>query len=104
MDKIIHWIGDNALIVTGAVFAFLISILSRRERSWLDRLTSAVLCSLLSTGIFYGINVVLPNCPQEAAVAIGSFVGFYGVSETKRLILQRIKSIISPVKKDKNDE
>ena len=95
MDKITAWLEENALVIAGAVFAFLISILSGRERSCLDRLTGAVLCSMLSTGIFYGITAIFPTCPQEAAVAVGSFVGFYGVGETKRLILQRIKSILT---------
>lgn len=105
MEKILGWLEDNALVIAGAVFAFLISLLSSRERSYLDRLTGAVLCSLLSTGIFYGITSVFPTVPQEAAVAVGSFVGFYGVGETKRLILQRIKNILTAgCRKDNADD
>ena len=105
MEKLINWISANAIIVAGADFAFLISILSGRERSCLDRLTGAVLCSMLSTGIFYGITAIFPTCPQEAAVAVGSFVGFYGVGETKSLILRRIKSILTAgCRKDNADD
>lgn len=103
MEKIAEWIAENTLIVVGAVFAFTVSILTRRQSSWLDRLTEAVLCSLLSTGIFYGLVSVFPSIPQEAAVAVGSFVGFYGVSETKRLILDNLRTILSGKKGSDDD-
>ena len=95
MEKIMTWITENTLIIAGAVFAFSVSLLTRRQSSWLDRLTEAVLCSLLSTGIFYGLVSVFPHIPQEAAVAVGSFVGFYGVSETKRLILDNLRALLT---------
>jgi hypothetical protein len=94
MQKLVDWVNENGLVVAGAVFAFLISILSRKEGSILDRLSGAVLCSLFSTGLFYGIIAVFPNCPQEAAVAIGSFVGFYGVDEVKKLVLAKIRNFL----------
>lgn len=94
MEKVWAWLEANALVVTGAIFAFTISILSRKDGSIIDRLSGAVLCSLFSTGLFYGITAIFPNCPQEAAVAIGSFVGFYGVDEVKKLVLIRIKSFL----------
>lgn len=75
-------------------FAFVISILTHRDGGIIDRLTGAVLCSLLSTGIFYGLTALMPTCPPEAAVAIGSFVGFYGVDEVKRLVMDRVKNLI----------
>lgn len=103
MEKIMTWITENTLILAGAVFAFTVSILTRRQSSWLDRLTEAVLCSLLSTGIFYGLVSVFPSIPQEAAVAVGSFVGFYGVSETKRLILDNLRTILSGKKGSDDD-
>lgn len=103
MEKIAEWVAENTLIVVGAVFAFAVSLLTRRQSSWLDRLTEAVLCSLLSTGIFYGLVSVFPSIPQEAAVAVGSFVGFYGVSETKRLILDNLRTILSGKKGSDDD-
>ncbi|MBQ2329108.1 MAG: phage holin family protein [Oscillospiraceae bacterium] len=103
MEKIAEWVAENTLIVVGAVFAFAVSLLTRRQSSWLDRLTEAVLCSLLSTGIFYGLVSVFPHIPQEAAVAVGSFVGFYGVSETKRLILDNLRTILSGKKGSDDD-
>lgn len=94
MDKITNWITENGPVMAGAVFAFLISILTHRDGGIIDRLTGAVLCSLLSTGIFYGLTAIMPTCPPEAAVAIGSFVGFYGVDEVKRLVMDRVKNLI----------
>ena len=94
MQKFIDWINNNGLVIAGAVFAFMISILSRKDGSILDRLSGAVLCSLFSTGLFYGIIAIFPNCPQEAAVAIGSFVGFYGVDEVKKLVLAKIRNFL----------
>lgn len=103
MEKIIAWITENTLILAGAVFAFSVSLLTRRQSSWLDRLTEAVLCSLLSTGIFYGLVSVFPHIPQEAAVAVGSFVGFYGVRETKRLILDNLRALLAKKSEGGND-
>lgn len=103
MEKILGWLGNNVLVIAGAVFAFLIALLSGRERSYLDRLTDAVLCSLLSTGIFFGITSAIPTVPQEAAVAVGSFVGFYGVGETKELIRLKLKSLLTREKEEDKD-
>lgn len=104
MEKIMAWITENTLIIAGAVLAFSVSLLTRRQSSWLDRLTEAVLCSLLSTGIFYGLVSVFPHIPQEAAVAVGSFVGFYGVNETKRIILDNLRTLLSAKKNEANDD
>ena len=93
MEKIITWLSDNIPVITGAVFAFTISLLTLREGSFGERLTKATLCSIFSTGLFYGIVSIFPTCPPEAAVAIGSFVGFYGVDQTKALILDKIAQI-----------
>ena len=93
MEKIITWISDNIPVITGAAFAFTISLLTVREGSFGGRLTKATLCSIFSTGLFYGIVSIFPTCPPEAAVAIGSFVGFYGVDQTKALILDKISQI-----------
>jgi lambda family phage holin len=93
MEKVLVWLSDNIPVVTGAVFAFCISLLTLREGSFGERLTKATLCSIFSTGLFYGIVSIFPTCPPEAAVAIGSFVGFYGVDQTKALILDKLTAL-----------
>lgn len=93
MEKILEWLNSNIPVVTGAAFAFCISLLTVREGSFRERLTKATLCSIFSTGIFYGMVSIFPTCPPEAAVAIGSFVGFYGVDQTKALILDKITAL-----------
>ena len=94
MEKVLVWLSDNIPVVTGAVFAFCISLLTLREGSFCERLTKATLCSIFSTGLFYGIVSIFPTCPPEAAVAIGSFVGFYGVDPAQALILAKITTVI----------
>ena len=93
MEKILEWLNSNIPVVTGAAFAFTISLLTLREGSFGERLTKATLCSIFSTGLFYGIVSIFPTCPPEAAVAIGSFVGFYGVDQTKAIILDKIAQL-----------
>lgn len=102
MEKIIAWLSDNIPVIVGAVFAFLISLLTWREGSFWDRLTKATLCSIFSTGLYYGLVSVFPTCPAEAAVAIGSFVGFYGVDQCKNLILDKLRYLMRG--KENHDE
>lgn len=98
MEKIMAWFTENAAVVVGSGFAFIISMISHREGKFMDRVSSSLLCSLFSTGLYYGIVSFFPSVPSVAAVAIGSFVGFFGVDECKRLILDRVKSAVG--KKD----
>ena len=37
-------------------------------------------------------------------MAIGSFVGFYGVDEVKRLVMDRIKYVLTPNNKKAEDD
>ena len=107
MEKIIEWVGEHATVLCGGAFAFIISLISHREGTWMDRISGSILCSLFSTGLFYGIVSFFPNCPEVAAVAIGSFVGFFGVDECKRIILDKIKMFLAPANKQhrgNNDE
>ena len=104
MEKILEWLNSNIPVVTGAVFAFCISLLTVREGSFRERLTKATLCSIFSTGIFYGMVSIFPTCPPEAAVAIGSFVGFYGVDQTKALILDRIAALTGKKAQPENNQ
>lgn len=70
----------------------------------MDRVSSSLLCSLFSTGLYYGIVSLFPAVPSVAAVAIGSFVGFFGVDECKRLILDKIKFAVGKSSKEKDNE
>jgi len=94
MDKFLTWLSENSAVITGAVFAFMIAFVQKKEGNVMEKITGAFLCSLFSTGLFYGVVSVFPQCPQVAAVAIGSFVGFYGVDECKRLIAEKIKNLL----------
>lgn len=100
MDKILNWISENYSVLTGAVFAFVIAFIQKKG-DIMDKLTGAFLCSLFSTGLFYGLVSIFPNCPQSAAVALGSFVGFYGVDECKELILNKVRSFLKSEKEEK---
>lgn len=104
MDKIWAWLSENMAVVVGGGFAFLISMISHKEGRFMDRVSSSLLCSLFSTGLYYGIVSLFPAVPSVAAVAIGSFVGFYGVDECKRLILDKIKIAVGKSSKEKDDE
>ncbi len=104
MDKIWAWLSENVAVVVGGGFAFLISMISHREGKFMDRVSSSLLCSLFSTGLYYGIVSFFPSVPSVAAVAIGSFVGFYGVDECKRLILDKIKLAVGKSSKEKDNE
>lgn len=70
----------------------------------MNRIVGGILCSLFSTGLYYGILSVFPTVPAYSAVAIGSFVGFVGVDECKRLILARIRFFLTPKKDDDKNE
>lgn len=47
-------------------------------------------------------RVHFPHLPPEAAVAIGSFVGFYGVDQTKALILDKISAFMGKKQPENN--
>lgn len=104
MDKIWAWLSENMAVIVGGGFAFLISMISHKEGRFMDRVSSSLLCSLFSTGLYYGIVSLFPAVPSVAAVAIGSFVGFYGVDECKRLILDKIKIAVGKSSKEKDGE
>lgn len=54
----------------------------------------SLLCSSLTYGIYYGISSVY-SIPESASIAIGSFVGYLGTEEVKRLILLILKRFIN---------
>lgn len=104
MDKVWAWLSENMAVLVGGGFAFLISMISHKEGRFMDRVSSSLLCSLFSTGLYYGIVSLFPSVPSVAAVAIGSFVGFFGVDECKRLILDKIKIAVGKSSKEKDNE
>ena len=104
MDKVWAWLSENVAVIVGGGFAFLISMISHKEGKFMDRVSSSLLCSLFSTGLYYGIVSLFPSVPSVAAVAIGSFVGFFGVDECKRLILDKIKVAVGKSSKEKDNE
>ena len=101
MEKILNWLAENGTVITGATFAFLISMLTSRKGTLMDKLGNSLLCSLFSTGIYYGILTFFPDCSPYLAVAVGTFVGAFGVDDCKRLIKGKLDQWLS-VDKDKD--
>lgn len=93
-ERIAQWASDNDNIIAGFVICGIIYLLSHRKGSCMERLTGAILCSLFSTGLYYGLVCFFPELPQGAAVAIGSLVGFLGVDECKDLLMKKIKKLL----------
>lgn len=87
MHRLADWYMNHGSVVGGAALAAAVAFLVRPARRWTDKAVQALLAALLTTGLFYGLECVFPECPDEAAVAIGAFVGFFGVDECKSLIL-----------------
>lgn len=79
----------NHEVLTGCVLAFFTSMLRlwRQPGSWGNRLIDSALCMSLTVGLYYGINQVYPLAPN-AALCIGSFVGYFGTEQIKELILK----------------
>lgn len=92
MEKFLCWIADNSAVMTGAVFAFLISLITAKEGSLMDKIGNSLLCSLFSTGLYYAILSFYPDCSPYLAVAIGTFVGTFGVEDCKRIVKAKIDS------------
>ena len=102
INKIIEAINNNSEVITGGVFAFIIAVITRKG-NLMDRLAGGILCALFSTGLYFGILSVFPTMPAYSAVAIGSFVGFVGVDECKRIILDKVRSFVQ-TRKNNNEE
>ena len=60
----------------------------------MDRINAALLCSFFSTGIYYAILSFFPDCSPYIAVAVGTFVGAFGVDECKNFIRLRLKKLL----------
>lgn len=100
-EKMYQWMSENSEVFVGAVMCAVIFLLNhKKEGSCMDKITGAVLCSLFSTGLYYGIICFVPSLPPVAAVAIGSLVGFLGVDECKAIIIRRIKKLLDSEDKE----
>lgn len=102
INKLLDMINSNSEVITGGFFAFIIAVITRKG-NLMDRLAGGILCALFSTGLYFGILSVFPTMPAYSAVAIGSFVGFVGVDECKRIILDKVKSFVQ-TRKNNNEE
>lgn len=61
----------------------------------MDKLANSLLCSLFSTGLYYAILSFFPQCSPYLAVAVGTFVGTFGVDETKKVLKQKIMQFLN---------
>lgn len=103
MEKFLAWLVDNSAVMTGAVFAFLISLITAKEGTIMDKIGNSLLCSLFSTGLYYAILSFYPNCSPYLAVAIGTFVGTFGVEDCKRIVKTKIDQWLKVDNEQKKD-
>lgn len=89
IEKLTEILNNNSGVITGGFFAFLIAVLTGKGRI-MERITGGILCALFSTGLYFGLLSIFPTIPTYSAVAIGSFVGFVGVDECKRILIEKI--------------
>ena len=66
-------------IFSGGCLAFITSMIRvwRKSNSLVDKVLDSFLCSIMTVGIFYGIQAV-HAIPENVAIAIGSAVGYLG--------------------------
>ena len=95
MDKLFQWLSENGTVLVGACFAFMISLLTSKRVKLMDKLANSLLCSLFSTGLYYAILSFFPQCSPYLAVAVGTFVGTFGVDETKKVLKQKIMQFLN---------
>lgn len=90
-----HYLNQHIILIGGAM-AFITSMIHLwdKPKSFLSKIMDSLLCSSLTYGIYYGISSVY-NIPESASIAIGSFVGYLGTEEVKRLILLILKRFIN---------
>ena len=70
MEKFLTWISENSAVICGAFFAFMIAFIQKKG-AFMEKISGALLCSLFSTGLYYGVVSFFPAVPDVAAVAIG---------------------------------
>lgn len=91
-----HYLNQHIILIIGGAMAFLTSMIHlwNQPKSCISKIMDSLLCSSLTVGIYYGISSVY-NIPESASIAIGSFVGYLGTEEVKRLILLILKRFIN---------
>lgn len=89
-----HYLNQHIILIGGAM-AFITSMIHLwdKPKSCISKIMDSLLCSSLTYGIYYGISSVY-SIPESACIAIGSFVGYLGTEEVKRLILLIFKRFI----------
>lgn len=91
-----HYLNQHIILIIGGAMAFITSMIHlwNQPKSCISKIMDSLLCSSLTVGIYYGISSVY-NIPESASIAIGSFVGYLGTEEVKRLILLILKRFIN---------
>lgn len=91
-----HYLNQHIILIIGGAMAFITSMIHlwNQPKSCISKIMDSLLCSSLTVGIYYGISSVY-NIPESASIAIGSFVGYLGTEEVKRLILLILKRVIN---------
>ena len=86
-DLIEKFINEHQ-IFSGGCLAFITSMIRvwRKSNSLVDKVLDSFLCSIMTVGIFYGIQAV-HSIPENVAIAIGSAVGYLGTEKIKEIIL-----------------
>lgn len=86
-DLIEKFINDHQ-VLCGSYLAFVTSMIRawRKSNSLVDKILDSFLCSIMTVGIFYGIQAV-HSVPENIAIAIGSAVGYLGTEKIKEIIL-----------------
>lgn len=91
-----HYLNQHIILIIGGAMAFITSMIHLwdQPKSCISKIMDSLLCSSLTVGIYYGISSVY-SIPESASIAIGSFVGYLGTEEVKRLILLILKRFIN---------
>lgn len=91
-----HYLNQHIILIIGGAMAFITSMIHlwNQPKSCISKIMDSLLCSSLTVGIYYGISSVY-SIPESASIAIGSFVGYLGTEEVKRLILLILKRFIN---------
>ena len=91
-----HYLNQHIILIGGVAMAFITSMIHlwNQPKSCIGKIMDSLLCSSLTVGIFYGISSVY-SIPESASIAIGSFVGYLGTEEVKRIIFLILKRVIN---------
>lgn len=92
-DLIEKFINEHQ-VFCGGCLAFITSMIRvwRKANSLVDKVLDSFLCSIMTVGVFYGIQAV-HAIPENVAIAIGSAVGYLGTEKIKEIILAHFKKV-----------